>query len=269
MDVFHLFPSRIVAFTVGPIDVHWYGIMYLLAFLIGMLLLPRLQKHRGLWMDVRARESLFVHVFLGVLLGGRLGYVLFYGSSYYLQHPAEIPAVWQGGMSSHGGFIGVIAALLLFTRRHNIERLALTDVVLIPVAIGLMLGRVGNFINQELYGTVTSLPWGMAFPGADGLRHPTQLYAILKDALIAGLLLLHLTKTSWTKNRKTQAGYTTALFLLLYGAFRFIVEHFREQPQGYVDVAGLLLSRGQLLTLPVFAGGVFLMLYLRSRSRLQ
>jgi phosphatidylglycerol:prolipoprotein diacylglycerol transferase len=190
------FPSRTVALSIGALQIHWYGIMYLLGFLIGAWLLPRLMKFRGLDLSRSDQESLILHVFLGVLLGGRFGFVLFYGGDYYLQHPLEIFAVWQGGMSSHGGFIGVILMLLLFCHRKKISVLSLADIIVIPVAIGLALGRIGNLINGELYGTVTNVRWAMAFPGAIGLRHPTQIYAFFKDLLITAVCLLHLSTTS-------------------------------------------------------------------------
>ncbi len=247
-----LFPSRAVALSLGPIAIHWYGILYLLGFLIGVWLLPRIQRYRNITLNHAQRESLLFHVFLGVLLGGRLGFVLFYGGSFYLDHPLEIFAVWHGGMSSHGGFIGVTLALVHFARKNGIDLFALTDILVIPIAIGLALGRLGNLINGELYGTLTTLPWGMQFPGAEGSRHPTQIYAIIKDLFIAFACFRHLKITS---SEKDSSGKTTALFLMLYAVLRFIVEIFRDQPYGYTQVLGLMLSRGQLLTVPVFLIG--------------
>lgn len=228
-----------------------------------MWLLPRLLRYRTLSLDNRQRESLLLHVFLGVLLGGRLGFVLFYGGSFYLDHPLEIFAVWHGGMSSHGGFIGVTLALLLFARRNRIDLFALTDILVIPIAIGLALGRLGNLINGELYGTVTTLPWGMRFPGVEGSRHPTQIYAMCKDLLIAFVCFRHLKISSPAKG---SSGKTTALFLMLYAVLRFIVEIFRDQPYGYTSVLGLMLSRGQILTIPLLALGVGIWIW---RSRIQ
>ncbi len=249
------FPSRTIALTLGPLAIHWYGLMYLLAFLIGMWLIPRLQKHRGLRLDAKQREILYISVFIGVLVGGRLGYALFYGLPYFIAHPLEIFAVWKGGMASHGGIIGVSLALLLFARKHKISVLALADTIAVPVAIGLALGRIGNFINQELYGTVTTLPWGMHFDGVEGLRHPTQIYAFCKDIFIAAMAYWHLIRTSWTKMSDAPGG-AIAIFLMLYGVLRFVVEYFREQPDGFVSAAGILLSRGQLLTIPVLILGL-------------
>lgn len=251
-----LFPSRAVALSVGPISIHWYGVMYALAFVLGIWLLKRLSGKRGIALSSAQTDAFLLSTFLGVLLGGRLGFVLFYGSAAYLQHPLRILMVWEGGMSSHGGFIGVIFAVILFARRHKIPLLALTDVMVVPVAIGLALGRVGNLINGELYGTITTLPWGMYFPGVEGLRHPTQLYAVAKDLFIALICAIHLHRT----RRSFRPGMTSAIFLILYGILRFIVELFREQPYGYVSMLGWQLSRGQAYTLPILALGIGLLL---------
>lgn len=265
-----LFPSRIVALALGPLSIHWYGILYLLGFLIGIWLLPKLLKYRDISLHEKQKESLLLHVFLGVLAGGRLGYVLFYGGTFFLQHPLEIFAVWHGGMSSHGGFLGVALALALFTRRHRIFLLALTDVLIVPIAIGLALGRLGNLINGELYGTVTTLPWGMYFSGVEGLRHPTQIYAMVKDLFIASVCFLHLKRSSPPtpllpqERGETCSGQTTALFLILYAVLRFIVEMFRDQPYGYSEILGFEFSRGQLLTIPLFLTGVVIWFW-RSR----
>lgn len=259
------FPTRAIALSIGPLSIHWYGLMYLLAFVIGMWLLPRLQNYRGLSLDAKQRESLVLHVFFGVLVGGRLGFVLFYDLPNMLAHPAQIFAVWQGGMSSHGGIIGVTLMLLWFVRKNGISLLKLTDVLMVPVAIGLALGRVGNYINLELYGTVTTLPWGMAIPGVEGLRHPTQIYAIIKDLAITTVCFLQLKRSH---GMESAAGKTTAIFLMMYGVLRCIVEYFRDQaPYGYFDLAGVPVSRGQLLTVPVFALGVLLWVYVVLRNK--
>lgn len=250
------FPSRAVALSVGPVMIHWYGVMYVLGFLIGIRLLPRLLRYRKISLSHAQVESLFVSVFLGVLLGGRIGYVLFYGLSFYLLHPTEIFAVWHGGMSSHGGFLGVLIALSLFAKKTRVHLFALTDVLVVPIAIGLALGRLGNLINGELYGTITTVPWAMHFPGAIGLRHPTQIYAICKDLLLALFCFLHLRSTP-----NNAVGRTTCIFLIGYAVLRFLVEIFRDQPYGYASVLGMMLSRGQLLTLPLLALGIGVLLH--------
>lgn len=225
---------------------------------------PKLLKIADIDLSAKDRETFVLWVFLGVLLGGRLGFVLFYGGSYFVENPAKILAVWEGGMSSHGGFIGVFLALLIFSTRKHIDLFRLADVLVIPAAIGLALGRLGNFINGELYGTLTTLPWGMSFPNAEGIRHPTQLYALFKDALIASVCYLHLSSFAHTNIR---SGRTAGYFLILYGVLRFIVEIFRDQPYGFVDVLGVDVSRGQLFTIPVFIAGVIVIFLRRNRSQ--
>ncbi len=260
--MFHLFPSREIAVSVGPILVHWYGIMYAIAFLFGIWLLPRLLSIAKISLSHQERETMTLWVFLGVLLGGRLGFVAFYGGTYFFENPAKIFAVWEGGMSSHGGFLGVLLAMLIFTSRKHIDFFRLTDVLVIPVAIGLALGRLGNLINGELYGTVTHVPWGMQFPGADEPRHPTQIYAIMKDLSITCVCFVHLYRN---REKNIPSGRTTGIFLVLYGILRFVVEIFRDQPYGFVHLFGLSVSRGQLLTIPIFLAGV-VVLYVRRKS---
>lgn len=248
------FPSRTVAVELLRFPVRWYGLLYLLGFIVAWFLLPRLERLRNLRLTADNWSSLLAAAVLGVIVGGRLGYVLFFQPSYYALHPMEILAVWKGGMSSHGGFIGVTVALLFALRcRTREEILRIADVVVVPVAIGLALGRIGNLINQELYGTVTPLPWGIAIPGVEGLRHPTAIYAFLKDLLIAGVCFVYL----WRTRQHFVAGRALALFLMLYGALRFLVEFFREQTTAPIDV-GIMISRGQLLTVPIIVVGVWL-----------
>ncbi|MEQ1849064.1 MAG: prolipoprotein diacylglyceryl transferase [Candidatus Peribacteraceae bacterium] len=257
-----LFPSREVLLSIGPLSVHWYGVMYAIAFLLGLFLLRRLLPYRSLLLSKQQIDKLFVWIVLGVVLGGRLGFVLFYGDASYLSEPLRILAAWEGGMSSHGGFIGVTIALLLFCRRNKVSLLSLTDVLVVPIALGLMLGRIGNLINGELFGTVTSVPWAMSFPHAEGLRHPTQIYATLKDLFIALVCFGHLRMTAKTE----KPGGTTATFLLLYGLLRFCLEYFREQSYAGTELAGVILSRGQLLTLPILLLGVAVFLWSRRKA---
>lgn len=243
-----LFPSREVAFAIGGFPVHWYGLLYFFAFLAAWWLLPRLQRLRDLHLTGDDWSAMLSWAVAGVIIGGRLGYVLFYDPRYYLENPADIIAVWKGGMSSHGGFIGVTLALLWALRDRRDQLLRIADVIVVPVAIGLAFGRIGNYINQELYGTVTSLPWGIEVPGAEGLRHPTQIYAVCKNLFIAAACFLYL------RRRPYRAGRTLALFLMLYGVLRFLVEFVRQQPAGFDGP----LSEGQILTVPVLVAGVIL-----------
>jgi len=252
-DMFSLFPSRRVALEVFGFPIHWYGIMYLLAFLLAYFLLPRLQRQRGVSLLRDDWATVLSWGVIGVLVGGRLGYVLFYAPELLLRDPLEVLKVWHGGMSSHGGFLGVLLAVGLYLWRRRMPLLLIADLAVVPVALGLALGRLGNFINLELFGTVTDLPWAIAVPGVEGLRHPAQFYAMGKDLLIAAVCYWHLVRV-----RPVIPGHTTALFLMLYGTLRFLVEYVRVQEYPLIGFGVLSLSRGQLLTLPIVLVGVVL-----------
>ena len=255
-----LFPSRTVFLSIGDFSIHWYGIMYLCAFTIAFFVVQRLQRYRNIDLSSDDWASILSAVIIGVLAGGRLGYVLFYEPAYFLQNPLEIFAVWRGGMSSHGGFIGVALAGFFAVRKYNISFWDLADILAVPIAIGLACGRLGNFINLELYGVQTTLPWGISIPGLVGQYHPTQLYAVAKDLFIAGVCLWHLRKMH------EHAGLTFGLFLVLYGALRFSLEYIRVQQYPDFDLGLLSLTRGQLLTLPIFLIGI-IMLMRRKNAR--
>lgn len=248
--MFLLFPSRTVAFEVFGFAVHWYGLLYLASFLLAYLLIPRLQKHRGLRLTSDDWSRVVSWTVVGVLVGGRLGYVFFYQPGYYLAHPLEIFAVWNGGMASHGGFIGATLAILWALRgRSREEILRVGDILAVPIVLGLGIGRIGNFINQELYGTVTSLPWGVAIPGVAGLRHPVQLYELGTCIVIGLLCYAHL-------RRVRTPGTTFGLALTLYAVARILLETIRVHAFPPV-VFGLV--REQLLTLPVLVIGIALL----------
>ncbi|MFO7188370.1 MAG: prolipoprotein diacylglyceryl transferase [Pseudomonadota bacterium] len=245
-----------VAFSVGPLAVRWYGLMYLVGF-VAAYLLGRLRIARGQSGSVDQRlldDTLFYGV-LGVVLGGRLGYVLFYKPAYYFQHPLEIFAVWQGGMSFHGGFLGVLLALWWVARRSRVRWLALTDFVAPLVPIGLGTGRLGNFINGELWGRVAppDLPWAMIFPAAGPEpRHPSQLYQLGLEGIALFVLLW------FYAARPRPTGAVSGMFLIGYGVFRFIAEFFRE-PDAFLGLLALGMSMGQWLSLPMIVGGIVLM----------
>jgi len=248
-----------VALKVGPLAVHWYGLMYLIGFVLFLWLGNRRLRQapfasRG-WQPRDLEDLLFFGV-LGVVLGGRLGYVLFYKPAHFLSHPAEIFAVWQGGMAFHGGLLGVIAAMAVFAvlrKRHFFD---VADLVAPCVPLGLAMGRLGNFINGELWGRAAeaSLPWAMVFPQAqDGgvLRHPSQLYQFGLEGLLLFALLW------WFARKPRPLGQVSAAFLVGYGMFRFIAEYFRE-PDSFLRPMQLGLSMGQWLCVPMVVIGVLI-----------
>lgn len=244
-----------VALSLGPLSVHWYGLMYLLGFL-AFWRLGRLRAGRDPWRGFSeddVERMLFWGV-LGVILGGRLGYCLFYQPAYYLSHPLAVLQTWQGGMSAHGGLIGVLVVMLALGRSLQTGFWRLADFVAPLVPVGLFFGRLGNFINGELWGRPASsdLPWGMIFPQAmDGgvPRHPSQLY----EAGLEGLALFVLL---WLYSRKPRpVGRVAALFAVGYGVARIFCECFRE-PDAFLGLQALGLSRGQWLTLPLLLAGV-------------
>lgn len=260
--VIHLFPSRAIAIILFGFPVYWYGLLYLLGFLNALWILPKLSRYRHLALSREEWSELLSWAVVGVIVGGRLGYVFLYEPAYFLNNPLQIFAIRDGGMAFHGGFIGVLLAVIFFVRRYKINLLRLTDVIVVPVAIGLALGRLGNFLNQELYGTVTTLPWGMHFAGAEGLRHPLQIYGIMKDSFLA-------VACYWTL-RQTPAknGSASAMFLIVYGTLRFLLEYIREQNESLFIVGPLVLTRGQTYCIPmVIMGAVLVWMLRRSRSQ--
>jgi len=244
-----------VALSIGPLSIHWYGVMYLLAFLqfwwLGRqrILAPSPLTGQG-WTVAQLDDLLFYGV-LGVIVGGRLGQVLFYEPAYYLQHPAEIFAIWRGGMSFHGGFLGVLLAMGLFARKTGRHWLEVTDFIAPLVPLGLAAGRIGNFINGELWGRPAdpALPWAMIFPKVDALpRHPSQLY----QALLEGLLLFIVL---WLYARRPRPlAAVSGAFLIGYGVLRWLAEYFRSPDEGIFGFS-YTVSMGQWLSLPMILVG--------------
>ena len=250
-----------VAFQIGPVAVRWYGLMYVIGFLL-FAALGRYRARQNMltgWRPTDVDDMLLYGVF-GVILGGRLGYVLFYKPLYYLAHPLEIFAVWQGGMSFHGGLLGVLVALWVFARTRRKRWLAVTDFVAPLVPLGLACGRIGNFINGELWGRVTSGPWAMVFPQAGPEpRHPSQLYQFALEGVLLFAVLWVYTR------RRRPLGAASGLFLLGYGVCRFVVEFARE-PDSFLGYLALGLTMGQWLSLPMILIGIAMMLWSYRRA---
>jgi phosphatidylglycerol---prolipoprotein diacylglyceryl transferase len=245
-----------VAISFGKFGIRWYGLMYLVGFISGLLLGKYRAKTRpDLGWTVRQVDDMLFYIVLGVVLGGRLGYVLFYKPGYYFEHPLEIFYVWQGGMSFHGGFIGVMLAMVLFARATNKNWLALMDFLAPLCPTGLAAGRLGNFINGELVGRVTDVPWAMIYPQVDNQpRHPSQLYNVGLEGVLLFIVLW------WFSAKPRPRGAVSAMFLLGYGLCRF-VEEFAREPDDFLGFLALGLSMGQWLSVPMIVAGAALMLW--------
>lgn len=251
-----------IAVAIGPFAVRWYALAYIVGLLIGWRYCiwlagapPRLIERRDL-------DDFLVWATLGVVLGGRLGYVLFYNFSYYSQHPIEGLYLWHGGMSFHGGALGVILAIVLFTRARAIPNVAFADLICAAVPIGLLFGRIANFINGELFGRETTVPWGMVFPhGGPVTRHPSQLY----EAFCEGILLFLLLFIAERYGARQRPGMLSGLFLAGYAVARMSGELFRQPDTqlGFISIFGLDTTMGQLLSLPLLLAGIAMIWWAR------
>ena len=253
-----------VLIQIGPFAIRWYALAYIIGLVAGWRYVRRLVQRPGWQLTPLDVDDLLLYVTLGVVLGGRLGYVLFYRPGYYLSQPLEALAVWQGGMSFHGGVVGVIAAMWLFARLRKRSFLEVGDAVVCAVPIGLFLGRIANFINGELFGRVTDVPWGIVFPhGGPEPRHPSQLY----EAGLEGVLLfVVLAVFAWRLRDPATAGRLSGIFLIGYALARSFAELFRE-PDAHLGFLWGGVTMGQLLSLPMLAVGLALVAWSYARPR--
>lgn len=250
-----------VAFSLGPVAVHWYGIMYLIGFLAAWLLLRyRCRVFELSWSKEQLADLIF-YCALGVIIGGRVGYVLFYNLPFYWQHPVQIVRIWDGGMSFHGGMLGVFLGVLIWCKRYHVAFFDATDFLAPVVPIGLAAGRIGNFINGELWGRVSDVPWAMVFPKAGPMpRHPSQIYEFLLEGVVLFIILWLYSK----RRRPTMA--VSGVFLIAYGCVRLICELFRQPDPQLGFIAWGWLTMGQLLSLPMVILGIILIVLAYKRS---
>ena len=252
-----------VIFSLGPLAVRWYGLMYVIGF-IAVIVLGKYRVRQGLAGAITEKDvdDMLIYGVIGTILGGRLGYVLFYKLEHYLEHPAEILQIWAGGMSFHGGFLGVLAGIAVFCWVRKLRWITTMDFIAPLTPIGLGAGRLGNFINGELPGRPTDLAWGMWFPQVDReriARHPSQLYQFALEGIALFILL-------WLFSRKPRpAGAVSGLFLVGYGTFRFIAE-FARAPDDFLGLLALNMSMGQWLSLPMILTGAVMMAWAYNRK---
>jgi len=252
-----------IAIRLGPVAIHWYGLMYLAAFGSAWLLGRWRIKHHKTTLTMRDLEDIIFYGVLAVVVGGRLGYALFYKPAYYLAHPLEVFYLWEGGMSFHGGLIGVTLMMVWLARSRGYHWLKVTDFVVPLIPLGLATGRLGNFINGELWGRASTLPWAMVFPqSGDGVaRHPSQLYQLGLEGLTLFILVW------WFANKPRPLGQVSAVFLMGYGFFRFVAEFARE-PDSFLGVLAAGLSMGQWLSIPMVLFGAALFTWAAKQSRI-
>ncbi|WP_026349478.1 prolipoprotein diacylglyceryl transferase [Arsukibacterium perlucidum] len=246
-------------FGYGPLNIHWYGVMYAVAFGLAYWLASRAAAKPGSgWTKEQVSDLLFFG-FLGVIVGGRLGYVFFYNFEQLLAEPLYLFKTWEGGMSFHGGLLGVLLAMAWFARRYHKSYLQLGDFVAPLIPLGLAAGRLGNFINGELWGRTTDVPWAIMFPNAGGLpRHPSQLYHVALEGILLFIIIM------LVRRLKPATGTLGGVFLLGYGVFRFFVEFFR-QPDAHLGVLSAGMTMGQWLCLPMIVVGLGLIIYVNSK----
>jgi phosphatidylglycerol:prolipoprotein diacylglycerol transferase len=245
-----------IAIQLGPLAIRWYALAYIAGIVLGWVYMRGLARREPVFTTPVAVDDFVVWATLGIVLGGRLGYVLFYNFDYYSQNPLQVVYLWQGGMAFHGGFLGVVLATYLFARHHKFRFTQLADIVVMAAPIGLFFGRIANFVNGELFGRVTDVSWAVVFPGGGDLpRHPSQLYEAALEGLVLFLLLFVLDRTTRVRERP---GTILGLFIVGYGLARFAVE-FVRQPDAHLGTLALGLSMGQWLSMPMILAGAAIM----------
>ena len=246
-----------VALSIGPLDIRWYSLAYLFGILIAWYLILKNNKKYDLGFEKIHIEDLAFYITLGIILGGRMGYAIFYGGTEMWLKPWRLLEIWKGGMSFHGGIAGVIAAAWLYAKKYNFAFLKITDIVALYTPIGLFLGRIANFINDELWGRPTDLPWAVRFPNGGFIpRHPSQIY----EAFFEGIILFVLLNVLWSyKKVREKNGIISALFVIAYGLFRIAMEKFRE-PDAHIGFLFADITMGQLLSLPLIITGIVIIL---------
>ena len=251
-----------VIVSFGVIQIRWYGIAYVLGFLLGIYLIKKINQDYQKKIKNKQIDDFFIWSVIGVILGGRIGYVLFYQTATILTDPINILFIWKGGMSFHGGLIGIIISIFLFSKKYSIDFFQLSDLVSSVAPVGLFFGRLANFINVELYGRVTDFPLAMIYPSIDQApRHPSQLYEAFFEGVVLFIILRHCNKKNYSQNN---FGFITSLFLILYGIFRFLIEFLRE-PDAHIGLIFNSITIGQLLSVPLIILGVGI--YLKKYSK--
>ena len=258
-----------VLIDLGFFQIRWYSIAYILGIILGWIYANEIikkiiSKNNSYSVKQKDIDDLIFYLILGIVIGGRLGYVIFYNYGYYIQNPYEIFQVWKGGMSFHGGLLGVAVSILFFSRIKNINFFSLTDIVSCVAPIGLFLGRIANFINGELYGKISNLPWSVVFPKVDNIaRHPSQIYEAALEGIVLFILLNYLVLK---KNMLLKTGYISSIFLIFYSIFRVLSEIFRE-PDSHLGYFFNYFSMGTVLSLITFISGCLIIIFIKKNEQ--
>ena len=247
-----------VLLSLGPFQIRYYGLFWLIGFVMAYFLLIHLARRKELSITKDDIADLLLYIIIGTVFGARIFYILVYNLPFYLSNPFEMLAVWHGGLSFHGGLIGAVIAGFIYCRRKKISFYGIADIIVMPLALGLALGRIGNFINGELYGRITDVPWAVKFPDAEGFRHPSQIYASFKNLIIFFTLWI-------IKDKNLPKGFMFWLFVAMYSALRFTVEFFRQPDEQLGFIFGPL-TMGQVLSIIMFSIGVFFLYGVHKKS---